>query len=191
MSLATLDSQVEGLRKQAATIIERGRSFHATVTADRALTDIGKREKLDGERARIKTQLSDLKERERELVNSKRESIERQLFGLSAAASTDPQQLIAFRDATERATKLGKDSAAAAALLASATRSGDQTLAAAIAAHALPLTEPLGVVGPKGWRDIVNDYAEHYPSDGDKLTDLLALHKRQTVNAVFAYMPPF
>ncbi|WP_304113652.1 hypothetical protein [Mycolicibacterium bacteremicum] len=191
MTLTQLDSQIEGLRAQAASILKRGRSFHTSVTTDRALTEIGKREKLDTERARIKTQLSDLRARERELIDSKRESLERQLFGLSTTASSDPNQLIAYRDAQDRAAKLGKDSTAAAALLASATRSGDRTLAAAIAAHALAFVEPHGVMGSNGWNNIINDYAEHYPSDGDKLTDLLKLRNLRSAKAVFAYMPPF
>lgn len=191
MSLTQLESEIEGLRAKAARIIESGRSFHTSVNSDRALTDIGKREKLDTERARIKTKLSELRARERELINNKREWLERQLFGLSRSASFDPQELIGFRDATERAAKLGKDSAAAAALLDSATRSGDRTLAAAIAAHALSQVKPPGLAISDGWRTIINGYAEKFPSDGDKLTDLLALTKRQTVNTVFAYMPPF
>lgn len=191
MSLAQLDSQIKDLRANAAGIQKRGTSVHATVTKDRTLTDIGKREKLEQERARIKTQLSDLKAQERKLIDSKRETLERQLFGLSTVASSDPNQLIAFRDAQDRATKLGKDSTAAAALLASATRSGDRTLAAAIAAHALTLIEPAGVMGSNGWRTIVNDYVEKFPSDEDKLTDLLNLQNRQTMDGVFAYMPPF
>lgn len=190
MSLNYLDSQIEDLRTEAAGIIKRANGTRDSVNNDRTLSDTGKREKLDKERARIKTQLGDLKARERELISNKRESLERQLFGLSSTNSSDPHQLIAYRDAQDRATKL-PDSTAAAALLASANRSGDRTLAAAIAAHALALVEPRGALVSNGWRTVVNDYAEKYPSDGDSLVDLLSLRQREGgTGALFAYMSP-
>ncbi|MGN7782781.1 hypothetical protein ACTJJE_25145 [Mycolicibacterium sp. 22603] len=186
MSLTHLDSQIEGLRAQAAGIIKRANRTRYEVNSDRTLSDVGKQEKLEEERAHLKTKLGDLKARERELIINKRESLERQLFGLT---SGDPSQIIAYRDAQDRATKLA-DGQAAAELLASATRSGDRTLAAAIAARALREAGPAALTGSYDWRNIVNTYAENHPSDGDKLKDLLNLSSRKSTDALFAYMPP-
>ena len=189
MSLKHLDSQIEDLGTQAASIQKRGARTRDIVNSDRTLSDVGKREKLDEAAAQTKASLSDLRARHNELVTKKRESLERELFGLKGTAS-DPNQLIAYRDAQDRAAKL-PDSAAATALLASANQSGDRTLAAAVVARALREVGPAGVMGSNGWRNVVNTYAERDPSDGDKLKDLLNLPSREAARALFVYMSPF
>ena len=38
---------------------------------------------------------------------------------------------------------------------------------------------------------VINDYAETYPTDGEKLKDLLNLPSREAARALFVYMSPF
>ena len=47
MSLKHLDSQIEDLGTQAASIQKRGARTRDIVNSDRTLSDVGKREKLD------------------------------------------------------------------------------------------------------------------------------------------------
>lgn len=191
MSLNQLISQIEDLRAQVASRHKREALTRDSVTRDRTLSDTGKREKIDSERTQAKSELSALRTRETELIEAKRQSLERRLFGLTTTNSTDPNQLIAYRDAQDRASKL-TEVAAATALFESATRSGDRTLAAAVVARALSVVSSSLAVD-SGWARIVNEYAEQYPSAGEDLADLVNLPKLQrrlSVGAALAYHPP-
>ncbi|CAA0136113.1 Uncharacterised protein [Mycolicibacterium vanbaalenii] len=191
MSLKQLDSQIEDLRAQAASLHKRGARTRDSLAKDSTLSDIGKRQKLDSERAQMKDKLSTLRAQEKELIDAKRQSIERRLFGLPSTSSSDPNQLIAYRDAQDRASKV-TESAAAQELFASAMQSGDRTLAAAVVARALALVSSSALPVGSGWARIVNEYAEQYPSAGEDLADLIGLQKlqrRRSVAAALAYHP--
>lgn len=176
MSLAKLESQIDDLRAQADRIQSRWARTSDTLTNDNTLTDVGKRAKLDSEHQQVSAKLSDLRKKETELITAKRQSLEKRLFGLSSVTSSDPGQVIAYRDAQDRAARLTQ-SDDAAELFASAVRSDDATLAAAILARALA----------NGWNGIVAEYIKQHPAAAEDLKDLAQLQQYDSFGAGLSY----
>ena len=106
MSLAQLESQIDDLRAQAERVQQRWARTSDQLAGDNTLSDAGKRAKGDSEHQRVSAQLSDLRKKEIELITAKKQSLERRLFGLSSVTSSDPAQIIAYRDAQDRAARL-------------------------------------------------------------------------------------
>lgn len=176
MSLAQLESQIDDLRAQAASIQKRSARTSDSLANDKSLSDIGRRTKLDIERDRMRDQLRVLRKKETELIAAKRQSLERRLFGLSSVTSSDPGQVLLYRDSQDRAARL-THSDEAALVLAAALRSDDKTLAAAVLGRALDA----------GWTSIVNEYLKDNPSAGEDLNDLAKLQQYQSFEATIAY----
>lgn len=179
MSLAQLESQIEDLRAQAVSIQKRSNRTKDSITNDRDLSDQGRQTKLDAERDRTLEQLRNLKRKETELINTKKQTLERKLFGLSTVTTSDPRQILLYRDSEDRAARLTR-SDEAAQVFAAALRSDDKTLAAAVLARALEA----------GWHSIINEYVSENPSAGEDLKDLAALAElqRRTFDATMAYL---
>lgn len=176
MSLAQLESQIDDLRAQAGRIQSRWASTTDRLDADPTLTDAGKRAKLDSEHTQVSAKLSDLRKQEKELVATKRQSLERSLFGLSTVTSSDPNQVVLYRDAQDRAARL-TESDEATELFASAIRSDDKTLAAAVLARALD----------NGWSSITAEYVKQNPSAKEQLDDLAKLREYDSFGANLSY----
>jgi hypothetical protein len=176
MSLAQLESQIDDLRAQAASIQKRSARTSDSLANDKTLSDIGRRTKLDTERDRMRDQLRELRKKETELIAAKRQSLERRLFGLSSVTSSDPGQVLLYRDSQDRAARL-THSDEAALVLAAALRSDDKTLAAAVLGRALDA----------GWTSIINEYLKENPSAGEDLNDLAKLQRYQSFEATIAY----
>lgn len=158
MSLDQLTSQIAKFRAQAAGIQEQWTRTTREVGGDRNLTDHGKRTELDRHFADMKAELAQLRDKEKQAVQTKRESLERALFGLSGA---DPNKIIAYRDAQDRAARV-TDEAGARALYDSAMISNDDSLAKAILAKAVKF----------GYRDILDDWSQRNPVWREELNDL-------------------
>jgi hypothetical protein len=163
MSLEQLKSQINDLQAQAAGIQKRMASTHDSITNDNTLSDIGKRAKLNTDQERARTQLTDLRKKETELVAAKKQSLEKLLFGLS---SSDPNQIIAYRDAQDRAGRI-TNLDDAREMFSRATLSGDKTLAAALLGRALE----------NEWNSIVDEYVKQNPAAGDALADLAEIQR--------------
>lgn len=176
MSLTQLEAQIADLRVQAERIQSRWARTSDLLDADRNLTDSGKRAKLDSEHAQVSAKLSDLRKKEKELVNAKRQSLEKSLFGLSSVTSSDPSHIIAYRDAQDRASRLTQ-SDDATEVFAAAIRSGDKTLAAAVLARALA----------NGWSSIVTEYIKHNPAAAEDLDDLAKIQEYSPFEAGLSY----
>ncbi|RAU98774.1 hypothetical protein DQP58_04795 [Mycobacterium colombiense] len=176
MSLAQLESQIDDLRKQAANIQSRWARTADLLDADNTLTDTGKRAKLDSEHAQVSAKLSDLRKKEKELITGKRQSLEKSLFGLSSLTSSDPGQVIAYRDAQDRAARLTQADEAGE-VFAAAIRSDDKTLAAAILGRALDA----------GWSGIVAEYIKQNPSAKEQLDDLAKIQDYDSFGANLSY----
>jgi hypothetical protein len=176
MSLAQLESQIDDLRKQAASIQSRWARTTDLLDADNNLTGTGKRAKLDSEHSQVSAKLSDLRKKEKELIAAKRRSLEKSLFGLSSMTSSDPGQIIAYRDAQDRAARLTQADEAGQAF-AAAIRSDDKTLAAAILGRALE----------SGWGSIVAEYIKQNPSAKEQLDDLAKIHDYDSFGANLSY----
>lgn len=176
MSLSRLESQIEDLRAQAASIHKRSTRTQADITKDATLSEVGRQAKLDAERDRVREQSRELRKKETELINAKKESLQKRLFGLTSVTSTDPGQVLLYRDAQDRAASLTRGDEAAQAF-AAALRSDDKILAAAIVARALD----------NGWNNILNEYAAQNPTAGEDLKDLAKLGRYRSFEATLAY----
>lgn len=168
MSLAQLKSQIEDLRAQAASIQKRSDRTKDSIANDRNLSEAGRQTKLNAERDRNLEQLRDLKRRETDLIYTKKQTLERKLFGLSAVTSSDPGQVLLYRDSQDRAARLTRSDEATQVFTA-ALRSDDKTLAAAVLARALE----------SRWHSIINQYVGENPSAGEDLKDLASLAELQ------------
>jgi hypothetical protein len=176
MSLAQLESQINDLRAQAGRIQSRWARTNDLLDADNTLSDTGKRAKLDDEHAQVSAKLSDLRKKEKELITAKRQSLEKSLFGLSSVTSSDPGQIIAYRDAQDRAARLTQVDEAGEAFR-TAIRSNDKTLSAAILARALA----------SGWNSIIAEYVKQNPSAKEQLDDLAKIHDYDSFGANLSY----
>lgn len=178
MSLAQLKSQIDDLRAQAARLYANGNRTTNLLDTDPTLNDIGKQRARDAEHDRVNSQIRDLRKKETELIADKKQSLERRLFGLSSVTSSDPGQIIAYRDAQDRAARLTYVDDAREALTA-AMRSDDKTLAAAVLSKALA----------SEWRSVVDEYVKQNPSAGEDLTDLAKINQYSSFDATLAYAP--
>ena len=112
--------------------------------------------------------------------NTRRDDLHRSLFGASGRASAS--ELIADRDAQDRAAQLDSPDAAAT-MLARANRNGDGSLARATAEHAFQ----------RGWSEIAQDYADQAEkrSTLDMLNDTNAGPRTVLADSViFRVRPP-
>lgn len=178
MSLETLDAQITTIRAEA----ERTQNSYArlvdSVNADPNLSDAGKASKVEGERERTKTTLASLRQKEADLITAKRTELERRLFGLSSVVSSDPTQIIAYRDAQDRAARLA-DPDDARELLNTAQLSDDTSLTSAILAQSLR----------NGWHSVVREHTNTNPRSSEDLNDLQQLYDHQNIGlgAALAY----
>lgn len=177
MSLAQLESQIDDLRAEAERLQKRWARTSDSWTNDNTLSDIGKRAKLDSEHAQVSARLRDLRKKETELIAAKKQSLEKRLFGLSTVTSSDPSQIVLYRDAQDRAARL-TDSDEAAEAFAAARRSDDKTLAAAILARALDA----------GWSSIVAEYVKQHPTASEDLDDLAKIQQYNSFEAGLSYI---
>jgi hypothetical protein len=76
MSLAQLESQIDDLRAQAASIQNRWARTSDQLASDNTLSDTGRRAKSDSEHQRVSAQLSDLRRKEIELIAAMKQSLE-------------------------------------------------------------------------------------------------------------------
>ncbi|MDA2891264.1 hypothetical protein PDG61_10120 [Mycolicibacterium sp. BiH015] len=182
MSLAYLESQIADLRAKAAGIQRQWAADKDSIDADSRLIPEGKQEEIEHLYAGNKSALDALRQQEIDLIEAKRRSLERSLFGLSSVASSDPNQIIAYRDARDRVARL-EDVAQAQTLYDAAIRSDDKTLIAALLAKAVEPT----VAGGPSWRSIRDAHIREHPSAGEDLTDLARLQSYNTMQRALAY----
>lgn len=115
------------------------------------LSDRGKASHMARLYLEARTEMTESRSALESARRDRRRSLERRLFGISSAGNSDSAS-ISYRDAQDRAERL-ETPGAAAALLARAESSGDDTLARAIAAHAFAKT----------WTDVLDTYCSSRP----------------------------
>jgi hypothetical protein len=181
MTLPELHTEVAGYRAQAGELADEFSRVHAEVAADDNLTPAGKRERLEPLHREVAEKMSALHKQEKAAVRGLKESLERNVFGLSPSASTDPAKLVSYRDAASRARELD-DRDDATELYESAKRSGDTILAAAVLERAMV----------RGWTTITNDYLERNSASKRDLEDLTALaqYSENPLAVTAQYLPP-
>ena len=160
-------------RVQARQIKARVAAQIEAVRANRDLTDLGRSRQIAELSAGLKDELARLKTQEQNRLQAEHDKLERQAFsGAVARRNSSPSDLISLRDAADRAAQAKKPDEAAA-LLDRAHDSGDESLAAAVARHALRRGLDSQLPGSQtAWEDIVTRYA-HHPSRADRVLPVL------------------
>jgi hypothetical protein len=181
MSLEFIEGKIDDIRAEAADLVDQYSRTQDEVSRDPNLTDAGKREHLAPIHESVSEQLKALRQREKDIVKTKRESLERSVFGLPAGTTSDPARLVSFRDAQDRANRL-TDRDEAEQAYKSALRSDDRVLAQAILSQALT----------RGWSNVTNDYLERNPQSRADLNDLEAIgqYEQNTLAVSIKYMMP-
>ncbi len=165
MALTTLENQIDGIRERGQTIKKTLNTALDAVRNDNRLTAQAKRQAIAQHYLDAKRKLDALLEEERATTAKTRDDIQRDLFG---QRDTGPAGVVAYRDAHDRALRLGPDDEDhALALLISARHSSDDTLATAVLSRARHL----------GWSSVVDTYTAHYPEQRDRLEDLTNIER--------------
>jgi hypothetical protein len=181
MSLEDLQAEVQSYRDQAGELSEEFTRVRAQIESDPSLTTTGKRDHLEPLHAEVVEKISALRAREKAAVKTEKERLERRVFGLSGSASSNPTNIVSFRDAQSRARQL-EDRDDAEEVYQSALRSGDNILATAVLERALV----------RGWTSIKEDFLERNAAARGDLDDLAALAKysENSLMNIGHYMPP-
>jgi len=158
MSVAYVDGLIDKVRAEASqTQIAHGKII-AEINADTTLSAEGKRLRVSESNDSIKAHLQALKAREMQLVDDEITRLERLL---DAKAGTTSSDIIAFRDAQDRAERIS-DWNEADRILERAERTGDKTLAHAVFRRALD----------SGWTSTTQAFAKANPDLAEAAKDL-------------------
>ncbi|MGH3810272.1 MAG: hypothetical protein ACRDRU_27360 [Pseudonocardiaceae bacterium] len=131
---------------------------YAGIRADPNLSDVGKRKAMAAAWLKCSTTLAEIRATETDAVAARRSFLEGQLFGIGSGG---PMAAADYRDAQDRAEQSAQPKDAFK-LLDRTTRTQDETLAKAVAAHAVE----------QGWCDVLDRYAATRPAVRDALAEL-------------------
>ena len=120
------------------------------IRANRNLTDSARRRQLAVATVRARREAAELKAKLIAAREERRESLQRRLFGLGGTPKSE--ELMLMRDSVDRAAKLESPEEAQLKLKLAAGI-GDSFMAKAVAQ----------VAAAKGWRDVLESYAENAP----------------------------
>ncbi|WP_261165759.1 hypothetical protein [Microbacterium sp. Marseille-Q6965] len=162
MSLEHISAKIDQLREQANTEHRQFLDFKAGVESDTRYTSTAKSELIDEERTRLRTRMADLQEQELNVVRERIDALNKSLHRADGSSGAD---IIALRDAEERADRVENDNEAYR-LLERAIHAGDRSLAYAVLRRA---------VGT-GWTRVVDRAAESYPRAVEYINELNELH---------------
>ncbi|GAA1250071.1 hypothetical protein JOF42_002347 [Microbacterium phyllosphaerae] len=166
MALDALKTEIDGYRAKAIAEISQYRELHDKLKTDPSLTPLGKQEVLADAHRLVTESVAKIQKQEETAIATKAESLQRSLV---ARIGTSGGDLVAMRDAEERADRL-EDDKDAMRTIERAIRSDDRPLAHAVIRKA----------NESGWADVVNKAAEAYPSAGEAIRDAAALHRYTT-----------
>lgn len=158
MSTEALAKSMQALRAEASTAISGYQRQREAIRQDRLLSTEGKDEQIAAIFANTSARVKELHTKEEKLLADKLESLQRSLTTQLGSGASD---LIAMRDAEDRADRLEKSSEAAR-VLERAIRVNDRSLAHAIVRRA----------SDAGWTDVVSQASAAYPAVGETLRDI-------------------
>lgn len=158
MTVESVESQVENLRAAASRAQKHYNDLADQISADATLSDTGKSEKRREAFTRAKDELRGLLEREKQLIDDEIATLRVRIESRSGTGSTD---IIAFRDAQDRADRLA-DADEALPMLERAIRQRDTSLASAVFRRAMDA----------GWPRVVDTYLAAHPQAADVIRDL-------------------
>lgn len=162
MALDYINTKLTELRDQANTARGRSNELKEAIKADPRYSPEHKQQLINEEKDRLQETMVGLREQEAKLVEEKIDSINRTLSATSGTSSAD---LIAHRDAQERADRLEGEGEALRAL-ERAINSDDKSLAYAVLRRGSEV----------GWPRVLERGAEKYPLALESFNDLAALH---------------
>ncbi|QQD76915.1 hypothetical protein I8920_03920 [Curtobacterium sp. YC1] len=176
MSLDALDAQLDDLREQASRLQKYTQQEKKDIAANVTLSEEGKRHQTEEVVAGARTRANALRDKEVQLVKNHLRSLETQLDAKIGYGATD---MIAFRDAQERADRLD-DADDAARLMGLAIRSNDRTLAHALFRKSID----------KGWNGVTQQFTAEHPEAATtaKEIQILEQHLNQSFSRTMAYM---
>lgn len=177
MSLDAMESEIAGIRAKAADLTDDYARTQAEISADPHLTEAGKNEALAPFHEQMKEGVAALHQLEKAVVKTKREAIERSLYGTSGYAT----DISGFREAQSIATRLTDDDEAHA-MYTNALRSDDKVLARAVFQQA----------ETNGWGKVIREHVSRNPAAATALKDLesIRLYEQNTLAASVHYVTP-
>ena len=130
----------------------------ATIRANTELSDLGKQRAMAAAWLKTRASLAEIQATETRAVVARRAELELQIFGIGTGG---PAAAADYRDAQDRAERCAQP-ADALRLLNRTTRTGDETLAKAIAGFSVE----------QGWTGVLDHYASTRPAVRDALAEL-------------------
>jgi hypothetical protein len=130
----------------------------AGIRADDDLSDFGKQRAMAAAYLKCAAALGEIRTGESDAIAARRSALELQVFGIG---SSNPMAAADYRDAQDRAEQSAQPRDALK-LLDRTARTGDETLAKAIASHAAEM----------GWSTVLDNYATTRPAVRDALAEL-------------------
>lgn len=158
MTLAAVESEVEGLRSSAKNAQDSYDRLVKQINNDHALSDAGKTEQRNAAFAETREYLRGLRAKEESLIDDEIVTLRVRIESRSGSGSTD---IIAFRDAQDRADRL-ENADEALPLIERALRQRDTSLAAAVFRRAID----------SGWRSVIDAYTAAHPEAADIIGEL-------------------
>lgn len=163
MSTAHIAEQIKAVRARAESTSNVGYGEIQQIDKDPNLSDTY-RKQLRGEKAAaVKERLAALRDEEKSIITRAITEAERTLDSKVGGSGAD---LIAFRDAQDRAERL-QDQDSARQMLARALRNDDHTLAHAVFRRGVDT----------GWQDVINLFKQENPNSASAATDLQNLQE--------------
>lgn len=176
MSLDALDTQLDNLREQASNLQRSTQQEKRNIAADPSLSEDGKRQQTEEVISTAKSRANTLREKEVQLVKNHLRGLQTQLDAKVGSGATD---LIAFRDAQERAERVD-DKEDASRLMGLALRSNDRTLAHALFRKAID----------QRWSGVVEQFTAEHPDSATAAKEIQILdeHLKNSWRRTMAYM---
>lgn len=137
-------------RDKIAAIQQRLDNTVHAIRNNKAYSDTGSRAEIAKAVLAARREANELKDKTVAERNSRRESLQRRLFGIGGSAT--PAEMMVLRDSRDRAAAIENENQASTKLRL-ANQAGDTYMARAIAQIAFD----------KGWRDIVETYVDTAP----------------------------
>jgi hypothetical protein len=159
----------EDIAEAAVNILQGLNRTAEAIKADSRLTPAAKKQDLAKAYIRAKADMASVKEKLEKDEAASVERLSRRVFGNPATTGAD---VIAARDADDRAARLQTADEAQAALNR-ANQNGDKTLARAIALRAH--TESQGPFGGGQWGNVLRNYAGDRPGVAEDVAELASM----------------
>ncbi|QRY40831.1 hypothetical protein JVX92_00615 [Microbacterium hominis] len=158
MTVESVEAEVESLRATASRAQQYYIDLAEQINADTTLSDTGKSEKRREAFAQQKEKLQGLLAREKQLIDDEIATLRVRIESRSGTGSSD---IIAFRDAQDRADRLASADEALP-MIDRAIRQRDTSLASAVFRRAMDA----------GWQSVVDRYLAAHPQAADVIRDL-------------------